>query len=296
MYCERGWHETITKESSIWQNAFVDNKKNTLRGDSIFYNDSLGFGQAFRNVVIEDTTNNMFVMGNYAHYIKNPENIFATDSAVFLHVTKDDSLYIHGDTLRSITIQDSIPFRLVKSYYNSRVFSNSLQAKCDSLTMSFQDTIVRLYREPVIWSNEHQLTAESMALFIKNKQADKLELYKTAFVASQIDTLRYNQIKGNSLTIYFENSELHKIDVEGNGESIYYILDRDELVGVNKSKSGSIQIFVEDGQVVEVIEDQSPQGVMDPPDPVGDNEPRLDGFLWLEAIRPKDKNDIFRKE
>jgi hypothetical protein len=135
-----------------------------------------------------------------------------------------------------------------------------------------------------------------MILFIKNEQADKLELQKSAFVASQIDTLRYNQIKGDALTIFFENNDIYKIDVEGNGESIYYILDREELVGVNKSKSGSIQIFVEEGKVVEVIEDQSPAGTMDPPDPIGQNEPRLTGFRWLEALRPKDKDDIFRKE
>jgi lipopolysaccharide export system protein LptA len=297
MYCERGWYETKSKISSIWKNAFIDNKKNTLRGDSLFYDDSLGFGQAFRNVVIEDTTNSVFVMGNYAQYNKIPEKIFATDSAVFLHVAKDDSLFIHGDTLRSITIrQDSLSFRLVKSYYNCRIFSNSVQAKCDSLTMSFQDTIVRLYHEPVMWSEENQLTADSMALFITNEQADKLVLYRSAFVTSQIDTLRYNQVKGSSLTAYFKDNEIYKIDVIGNGESIYYLLDGEELAGLNKSKSGNIQIFVEKGKVTDVYENQSPQGVIDPPDPESQNEPRLDGFMWLNELRPKDKNDIFRKD
>ena len=297
MYCERGWYETKTKISSIWKNAFIDNMKYTLRGDSLFYDDSLGYGKAFRNVVIEDTANSVFVMGHYAQYNKIPERIFATDSAVFLYVSKDDSLFIHGDTLRSITIQqDSISFRLVKSYYNTRMFSNSVQAKCDSLTLSFQDTIARLYYEPVLWSEENQLTADSMALFIKNEQAEKLILYRRAFVTSEIDTLRYNQVKGNSLTAYFNDNEVYKIDVVGNGESIYYLLDGEELIGLNKSKSGNIQILVENGKVTDVFESQSPQGVIDPPDPQGQNEPRLDGFIWLNELRPKDKNDIFRKK
>jgi hypothetical protein len=162
--------------------------------------------------------------------------------------------------------------------------------------MSFQDTIIRLYREPVMWSDENQLTADSMALFIKNQQPDKLELYKAAFVTSQIDTLRYNQIKGNSLTAYFKDNEVYKVDIIGNGESIYYLLDGEELAGLNKSKSGNIQVFVEKGKVTEVIETQSPQGIIDPPDPIGQDEPRLDGFVWHEALRPRDKNDIFRKE
>jgi len=299
MYCEKGWHETKTKLISIWKNAFIDNKKNTIKGDSLFYDDSLEYGQGFGNVIVEDTTNSSFIMGNYMHYIKTPEKIFATDSAVFLYVSKDDSLFIHGDTLRSITIQphDTVPpFRLVKSYYNSRIFSNSLQAKCDSLSMSFQDTIVRFYYKPVVWADEHQLTADSMALFIKEGKADKLELYNSAFIASQIDTLRYNQIKGTTITAYFEDNEIYKVDVEGNGEYIYYILDGEGLVSISKSKSKTIQIFVENNRVTEVIENQAPEGVMDPPDPVGQNEPRLDGFMWLEGLRPKDENDIFSKE
>ena len=298
MYCEKGWYETKTKISSIWENAFIDNKKNTLRGDSLFYNDSLGYGRAFRNVVIEDTTNSMFVMGNYALYNKNPENIFVTDSAVFLQVSKDDSLFIHGDTLRTITVvHDSIKsYRLLKSYYNSRIFSKNIQAKCDSLTLSFLDTIARFYYEPVMWSEETQLTADSMALLLKNKKPDKLELYGNTFAISQIDTLRHNQIKGNTLTAYFENSEIYKINVDGDGESIYYILDGDYLAGLNKSKAGTINIFVDKGQVTDVIEYQNPQGTIDPPDPIGKNEPRFDGFIWLEALRPKDKNDIFRKK
>ena len=237
MYCEKGWHETKTKISSIWQNAFIDNKNNTIKGDSLFYNDSLGYGQGFRNVVVEDTTNSSFIMGNYMQYFKTPEKIFVTDSAVFLHVSKDDSLFIHGDTLRSITVQvhDTVnPFRLVKSYYNSRIFGKSMQAKCDSLTLSFQDTIVKFYHEPVIWADEHQLTADSIALFIKNKQSDRLELYGSAFVASELDTLRYNQIKGNYITAYFTDNKIYKVDVTGDGESIYYLIDGDELIGLNK--------------------------------------------------------------
>ena len=296
MYCERGWYETKTKISSIWKNAFIDNKKNTLRGDSLFYNDSLSYGQAFRNVVIEDTANSVFVMGHYAQYHKIPERIFVTDSAVFLHVSKDDSLFLHGDTLRSITIQDSIPFRLIRSYYNCRIFSANMQAKCDSLSFSFQDTVARLYYKPVLWSEENQLTADSMALFTKNQQADKLILYRSAFVTSEVDTLRYNQVKGNSLTAYFKDNEIYKIDVVGNGESIYYLLDGEELIGLDKSRAGNLQIFVENGKVTDVISSQnSPQGVIDPPEPESQSEPRLDGFIWLNELRPRDKNDIFRK-
>jgi len=296
MYCERGWYDTRNKISSIWQNAWIDNMKNKISGDSLFYNDSTGFGEGFRNVVIEDTANSLFVMGNYALYNKQPEKYFVTDSAVFLQISDNDSLFLHADTLTGTTIPDTIrEYRILKAYNNCRIFSRDVQAKCDSLTFSFQDTVARLYHDPVVWSAENQLTSDSMALYIKNRQTDRLELYNTSFVTSMIDTFRYNQIKGDNLTAFFKDDEIYKIEIEGNGESIYDLLDENELAGLNRSKSTDIQIFIDQGKVTEVVELQNPEGIIDPPDPLSRKEPKLEGFKWLDILRPKERADIFNK-
>ncbi len=68
-----------------------------------------------------------------------------------------------------------------------------------------------------------------MAVFTKNRQTDRLELYNNAFIASKVDSLRFNQIKGRSLTGYFKDNELYKIDIKGNGELLYYLLDGELL-------------------------------------------------------------------
>lgn len=81
------------KITSIWENAFIDNKKQVIHGDSIFFNDSTGFGQSFRNVVIEDTSNNLIIKGDYAWYYKKPERFMVTDSALFIQFSKKDSLF-----------------------------------------------------------------------------------------------------------------------------------------------------------------------------------------------------------
>ena len=133
----------------------------------------------------------------------------------------------------------------MKAFHGCRIFSKGLQAKCDSLSYSFQDSVIRMYTSPVLWSEENQLTADSMAVFTKNRQTDRLELYTSAFVASQIDTIRFNQIKGRSLTGYFKNNELYKIDIKGNGESIYYLLDGEDIAGVNQSKCVNIEVYLD---------------------------------------------------
>jgi lipopolysaccharide export system protein LptA len=297
LYCEKGWYDTKNDVTTIWKNAVIDNREQIIHGDSLFFDDITGYGQSWGNVTIEDTTNNLIIKGNYAWYVKQPESFMITDSAMFIQVSKGDSLFLHGDTISSKTISDTsgISYRLMKSYYGCRIFSDNLQAKCDSLSYSFQDSVIRLYTKPVIWSEENQLTADSMAVFTKNRQTDRLELYNNAFITSEIDTIRYNQIKGRTLTGYFKDNELYEIDIKGNGETIYYLLDGEDIAGVNQGTSANIKVYVEKGKVQEIYEYQDPKGFIDPPDPSIPKEIRLPGFIWLDAMRPRDKLDIFRK-
>jgi lipopolysaccharide export system protein LptA len=297
LYCEKGWYDTKNDVTTIWKNAVIDNKKQIIHGDSLFFDNISGFGQSFRNVVIQDTTNNLIVQGDYAWYYKEPEKFLVTDKAMFIQVSNKDSLFLHADTITSISVTDTLTafYRLMKAYHGCRIYSKGFQAKCDSLSYSFQDSVIRLYTAPVIWSEENQLTADSMAVFTKNRQTDRLELYASAFVTSQIDTIRFNQIKGRSLTGYFKENELYKIDIKGNGESIYYLLDGEDIAGVNQSKCVNIEIFVVDGKISEIYEYQEPEGNIDPPEPKIPKELRLKGFSWLAHLRPKDKNDVFRK-
>jgi lipopolysaccharide export system protein LptA len=295
LYCEKGWYDTKNDVTSVWKNALIDNRKQVIQGDSLFFDDKTGYGESFRNVVIQDTTNNLVLEGNYAWYIKQPEAFMITDSAVFIQVSKGDSLYLHSDTISAKTLTDTagISFRLMKAYYGCRIFSKNLQARCDSLSYSFQDSVIRLYTAPVIWSEENQLTSDSMAVFTKNSQTDRLELYNNAFITSKIDTIRFNQIKGRSLTGFFRNNEIYKININGNGETIYYLLDGEKIAGVNHGTSARIEVFVEKGKVSEIYEYQNPEGVIDPPLPI--KAVRLEGFKWFEDIRPKKKEDIFIK-
>jgi lipopolysaccharide export system protein LptA len=296
LYCEKGWYDTKNKITSVWKNAMIDNRKQIVHGDSLFYNDSTGYGEAFRNVIIEDTTNSIAIKGDYAWYYKQPEKFMVTIKAVFIQISKGDSLFLHADTIRATTIFASNPkgYRLLKAYRGCRIFSKSLQAKCDSLSYSFQDSVIRLYTNPVIWSEENQLTSDSMAVFTKNRQTDKLELYNAAFITSEIDTLRFNQIKGRNLTGYFKNNELFKIDIKGNGESIYYLLDGEDITGVNQTKCANFEVYIDKGKITEIYEFQNPEGQIDPPEPSKTKELRLKGFNWFDSLRPKKMIDIFK--
>jgi hypothetical protein len=219
-----------------------------------------------------------------------------TKRATFIQISKEDSLFLHADTISAITIADTAAgYRLMKAYHKCKIYSKRLQTRCDSLTYSFRDSVIRFYQDPIMWTEEYQLVSDSMAIFTKNRQADRLELYNSAFVISMIDTIRYNQIKGRTLTGYFKDNELDKIDINGNAESIYFLIDGNEITGVNQSRCARIEAFVRDGKVNEIIDHGNPEGVIDPPSLTTDPaELKLEGFVWFDHLRPKQKTDIFK--
>jgi hypothetical protein len=182
----------------------------------------------------------------------------------------------------------------MRAYYNCRIFSDGLQAKCDSLSYSFQDSVIRLYTAPVIWSEENQMTSDSIAIFTKNRQAETMELYNSAFITSQVDSIRFNQIKGRNLKGYFRDNKMYKIRIDGNGESIYFLSDKEGQIGWNHAKSSSLEIYVDKGKINEIIEYQNPDGLLNPP-LIEKEKQKLPGFNWFDLLRPKNKSDIFKK-
>jgi lipopolysaccharide export system protein LptA len=296
LYCEKGWYDTKKDVSRIWKKSYIDTRKQIIRGDSLFFDNKSGFGQAFSNISIADTTNKVVVLGNYGWYHKNPERFMVTNKAEFIQVSKSDSLFLHADTISSVTKLDKSgnSFRLMRAYNNCKIFSGGLQAKCDSLAYSFQDSVIRLYRSPVLWSEVNQMTADSIAIFTKNRMADKMELFSSAFIIALVDSIRFNQIKGRNMTGYFRDNKLYKIKIDGNGETIYFLVDKEGQIGWNKAKCSSLDIYVDNGKIMEINEYQNPEGILNPPLIEVDKQ-RLPGFNWLDRIRPKIKSDIFKK-
>jgi lipopolysaccharide export system protein LptA len=288
LYCENGWSDTRNDVSQLMKNAVLDNREQRITGDTLWYDEKVGQGEGFGHVTITDTTDNVTGGGDYAWYYKRPERFLLTGSPWFTIYSDDDTVTLRADTLRAIPFADTagINHRLLKAFYSCTIFSREMQGRCDSLSYSFLDSVIRMYDDPIVWSRENQMTADSIALYTVNSKADHMELFNKAFVVSSVDTARFDQISGKNLSGYFTDNKLARIKVTGNGEAIYYVVDGDELVGVNRARSATIEIFIEDGKIAEIYQNQSPDGIMYPPLNKPDSEMRLEGFRWHPDLRP----------
>jgi len=296
VYCEDGWYDTKNDLSKLVKKPTISQKGQFLSSDSIMFDNAKNTGYAYGRVQVLDTTKRVLIKGVIGEMWKSRGMAFVTDSATAISYDKHgDSLYISADTLW-LFFDKNQQTKKILAYYNVRFFKNDLQGKCDSLSYSMEDSTIRLYYEPVLWSEKNQLTADSMTIAIVNNVPDSLVMYNTAFIVMKDTTDSFNQIKGRNMTGYFSGSSLSRIFVDGNAQTVFYLRDDDDyLIGINRAESSTMEIRLKNGQVKSVSYQESPKETTYPPEKFPAEGKKLKGFNWFDKLRPKDKTDIYRK-
>lgn len=295
IFCEKGYYNSELKTFEITKNALMQNNERILTGDSIYFDKTLGYGKAISNVEIIDTTQNVILSGEFAEYYEDPEMAYMTKKAILKQIIEDsDTVFIHADTI--LTFTDTLGYKNMKAYHKVKIFKSNLQGKCDSIYYSGKDTVIQMHTNPVLWSEENQLTSRYIEIYYKNEALDRLEMTDVAMIISEEDTSKYNQVKGKKMIGYFKNNELYKVDVVGNGQTIYFPKDGDEFIGMNKGECTNLTIYIEDKKPNRIIYLTKPTSSLIPLEEVPHSELKLKDFQWLDAYRPKTRDDIFKWE
>ena len=291
-----GWYDAKNDVAYLDRGATLSNKGYSITSDSMFYNRKADFAKAMSNVFIEDTTNKAVVEGNYAEMWKKLGKSFVTDSVRACYFAEKDTLYMHADTL--FLFMDTVGEKAerVMAYYNVRFYRKDIQGKCDSLNYYVNDSCAKMRNEPIIWAENSQLRGDSINIVIANKAIDTVLLYPNGFII-QKDTIEgFNQIKGKMMTAYFKDNELDHVYDDGNAETVYWLREEDgSMIGVNVSQSVAMDIKIEDNQIVRIKYFKKTTETLYPKDKMKEGIEILKGFEWLDELRPKDPNDIFRK-
>lgn len=294
IYCEDGWYDTKEDLSELKKNAWADNGKQRVNGQYIFYNRNTGDGFANTDVRIYDYDNDIILLGEKGEYNEITEYAFMTDSAQFLQYSDGDTLFLHGDSL--ITYPDTSGEKILHAYYHVKFFRADVQGKCDSLCYTFSDSVARMFGDPILWTADNQASANTIEIFTKNQEMERMELHRSAFMVSQKQNKYFDQIKGKNMTIFFVENELNKLDVKGNGQTVYYLEDGPDIVGVNRIDCTNITIYFADGKPDNMKFFQNNKAVLYPLNMAPENEVLLKGLNWRDTERPKSKEDIFNKK
>jgi len=300
-YYENGFYDTKQKKSDLIDGDF-ETPDYRLKGSRLYLDDIRKLYKAKGNVVMTSKTENMTIYGDDGYYDR-----ISGESKVYGHsyvarVTDDsDTLFISADTLMSVESIDPKKKKLL-AWHNVRIFKKDLQGRADSLVYIASDSMLYFYRNPVLWTDENQMTADSIHMLLKNKTINTIYMRSNSFVVSEDTLHNYNQIKGRTMTAFFEGKNIHHVIVVGNGESIYYALqDKDEkdkvdekgkketykiTSGMNKIICSNMRINFKEGKVNNISFYIKPDASFIPPHELKQEDKLLKGFLWRGTDRP----------
>jgi lipopolysaccharide export system protein LptA len=294
IYCENGWHDMQQDISYVMDRAYLEEAGRTLKGDTLYYEAEAGYGRASSNVELIDTAENMILKGNYGLYYSDNDYAMITDSALMMQVDEADTMYVHADTLRTLQNPNfEEQSRILRAYYKVKIFRSDMQVMCDSLVYVEADSAFDFYGDPVLWSEDNQLTATHIRVHMVDQRLDHMQLNGVAFVASQADSAHFDQMRGKEMTGYFTDNKLTRILVSGNGQTIYYATEEEEVVGANKTICSDLMIYLKDNKISKVVYKSQPDGTYYPLSMFPDAESRLPDFKWLDRWRPKTWEDVF---
>jgi lipopolysaccharide export system protein LptA len=296
LYCENGWYNTKTEICQFNEHAVVTSDKTTLKGDSIYYDGTKEMGEVFRNVIIQDTSTNYIISGEYGRHLKKDKFTLVTGKAMLTQVVeKGDSLFMHADTLRAVG--DENDKNTIFAFHHVKLFKKDMQGKCDSLMYFQNDSLLSMYGSPVLWNEQNQITGDTIEVRSHNDKMDNLLAKSNSFIISEALDGKYNQIKGKRMTGKFADNKMRSLYVEGNGQLIYFPSDdkkgKPKLVGHNKGECSNINIEINDNKIERIRMETAPNSLFSPMKLAKEDDFVLEGFKWRGAERPMTKWEIF---
>lgn len=291
IYCEFGWFDQLNDKARFVKKASIKSVGQILKGDTIDYDQKTQIGISKCFVVVVDSTEKIEVNGDYAVYNEKDSTSMVTTNMIMKQDMGGDTFFLVADTLFSL--RDTNQKRIMKAFYNARFFKSDMQGKCDSLVYLSADSTIFLFREPILWSEDNQITADSISILLVKSEPDKMFMDQNAFIIAKEDSLLFNQIKGRNMIGYFAKSDLHKVDVHGNGQTIYYPREDDQsLIGMNETKCSDMTIRIDSSKIKRISFYDRPTALLTPSDKMPETGKLLENFNWRAADRPGSLDDL----
>lgn len=278
-------YDTQQKQFRFYEGN-VENETSRVMGGELFYDENEKYYEGKMDVSIFHKDRNLEVFGDEGKYWEEKKYSEVYGNALVQKYFEADTMYMAADTLIS---QDSdlAEARHMLAYPNVRMIKGDLSGRSDSTVYIYADSTIYLFGDPLLWNNKSQISADSIHFLIANENIDRAFLKDNAFAITTDTIANFNQIKGREMTGYFSDGDMTRLDVEGNGESLYFALENDTtLQGVNSLLCGKIIMYFENGNVASINHTINPEASFTPPHMLNEENIKLKGFVWRAEERP----------
>lgn len=315
---------TIIKADTIRHLSFDSIRTPEIRIDTLWEKPVVADSVAVDSVAVDSVAVDSVAADSIASVIALPDSI-ATDSIMPLvqdSLTTDSQprYTIRRDTIENLKIDTLVSLeikadttRFMDAYYGVRYFRTDMQGVCDSLHYSVRDSLAKFIGNPVMWNEQYQITGDTIHAYMnQDKQIKRAEIHNAAFLVQEKDTFTmheigprkkithtltraYDQIKGKDLVCLFDSAKIKQMDMSGNVQVIYYPVESDgSMTGLNQVVGNYLSVWFANQKMDKLKIWPNPVGSLTPIPLVQPDITHLEGFRWMDYLRPRNKNDVFR--
>ncbi|MEO7048749.1 MAG: OstA-like protein [Ferruginibacter sp.] len=316
-----GTYNLQTGEALFYDRTNYADSTRSVTGNKLAYDEKSGVLQVEGNGKIVDSVNRVIMIGDQILIDKKTGTFLGTRKPVMIIYRDNDSTYVAADTLfsglrkydssskKTVVVNDTLTktmsvnvststsdsIRYFLGFHNVKIFNDSLQAVGDSMYYSTEDSVFRLFYDPVFWNNKSQVSGDTMYLFTEKQQPKRLYVFTNGMMINKENEAMYDQIAGRTINAYFKDGNIDYVRVKGSpAESIYYPIDDDSAyVGMNRTKGDVIDVYFLNKALNRVKYFNNVDGTMYPLKQTPSDQKLLKGFKWMDNRRPKNKLQLF---
>jgi len=286
---EGGEYNTSNQQSTFVQSK-VETEAYTMCGDLLRTDQAAATYTATGHVQLVAKGDDVIISGDYGEYQKEKGIARVYGNALMTKTLEEDTLYLSADNFvatENEPTQHDIDNTVVHAYHNVKLYREDLQGKADAMVYRGDDATIYFDGDPIFWSHENQLTADSVHILLQDKAFSEMHMNTRAFVASEDATGNYNQLQGRSMIAFFKENKIDSIEIDGNAESIYFFVDdHGQLRGMNQLQCSQIHVAMKEEAIADIQFKHKPVGAFYPPHKIEEAATKLAHFKWRSDERP----------
>lgn len=304
-----GQYWSDEKRAEFYHDVVLDEDRSHLEADSVTYLRETDISIARGHVFIEragdadetDTSTRTLLFGDRAFNDEKASFSRIEGTPLLVQLQYDstsadvDTLLIRATVLES-SQNDSL--RRLIALDSVRIWQRDLASAADSVVYDrlspAEDSVreeVRLYRGPVAWFEDNQVTGDTLRIKASGGSVDTLWVRNNAFVARLDSALqRIQQLKGRNLVATFESDSLRTLSVGPRAEAINFMGEENgETTGAVRMSADRIIFYFEKSEISRLSATRDIEGTQYSEELIPENF-QLDGFRWTPELRPSRDN------
>lgn len=306
IFTEKGTHNLNTKESFLNKNSRINYNDKILTGDTMYFNQLTGFGTATGNVTLDDPLEKRYLKGGYGEIFEKKDSAMMTKGPYAVKILQKDSIYFAAEKILSYQKLDSTSIKksYLRAFKKARIYKSNAQGRADSIAFNETDGVMHMYKDPILWSGEKQVTGDKVELYsnTQTENIDSIKVIGNSFAISKADSLNmkdeFNQVKGKLMAVYYEGKDIKEIKVIGNAQAITYDDDynektkQNERLGITLSSCGIIGAYFEQQEMQIISCSIGALSSTYPMSKIGPDKKKFPDFNWNTKDRIRKWQDI----